>query len=181
MNLSQLDRVMLANQYKILALLDSGSSDYYDTMREALEQGFESYYEEELFKAAYPETLSSEDSTLVIDAMSMYDALQNSYRRLDDQSGIEEDRLVFPGFDGNHETAHYSYARFVVEREQRFTGLRFEKDRDGDDTPPAILDRFNSHSPTLDFYRARISAWKALPNRYDLSREEILSILETRA
>jgi uncharacterized protein YfbU (UPF0304 family) len=78
LNLSQLDRVMLANQYKILSLLDPGDSDYHDTMCEALEKGFESYYGDQITNAAYPNTLSPEDSALVTDAMSMYDALQNS-------------------------------------------------------------------------------------------------------
>lgn len=49
MELSKYERLVLANQYKILSLLDSSNAADHDRICEALEQGFPLVYEE-LFK-----------------------------------------------------------------------------------------------------------------------------------
>ena len=178
MQLSYMERVMLSNQYKILSLLDTSNADHYDKVREALEYGYESYYEEAFNREVYEDVLSSEESLLVIDAMDMYWAMQISYANLGDDASIERERLDFPGFDGNHETRLYTYSRFVVEKEERFGSLKLEKDRRAvEGQPPALLDRYNSHMPMADIYHHRVDFWKSLPKRYELSEQEIRDIL----
>jgi uncharacterized protein len=164
MTLSKFERRLLANQYHILSLLDQSNADHYGKMREALERGYESAYEDEVFGRML-DVLPRNESTLVIDAMAMYSAIQHSYAALDDKTGIEELRTEFPGFDGNHETAYMAYARFVVEKEGQFRSLK-----------PNSED-FNSHTPMLDQYRRMIDVWKLTGNRYELTRDDLSAIL----
>jgi uncharacterized protein len=103
---------------------------------------------------------------LVIDVMSMYSSIQRSFEALDDKTGIEEWRTWFPGFDGNRETTHVGYARYVVEKEHRFADLK-----------PNSED-FDSHTPTVKRYRRMIPVWKAIENRDELTREDMISILD---
>lgn len=181
MGLSYTERVLLANQYKILSYLDERESGEYDKLREALEEGFEPYYNEALRWRVYDRTVSEEDGRMVLDSLDVYWAMQRSYEELEDKSGIDEKRLDFPGFDGNNEGKFYSYAEFVVEREGRWAALKFQKDRQHGGRAPGH-DRYNSHMPTLDMYRAKIQVWKDIPpeQRFALDKDQILSILEAR-
>ena len=166
MALNKFERRLLANQYQILSMLDQNNAEHYEKLQEALEKGYESYYHGEIFGWIF-EGLSESESTLVIDAMDMYFAIQRAYDTLDDKAEIEERRTEFPGFDGNHETAYMSYARFVVEREGRFSHLKsFRAD-------------FISHTPMLDRYRRMIDNWKLTANQYDLTPDEITAILDS--
>jgi uncharacterized protein YfbU (UPF0304 family) len=165
MTLNKFERRLLANQYHILSLLDQSNAGHYEKMREALESGYESAYEDAIFGSIF-DGLPADESALVIDAMDMYFAIQRSYDALDDKTGIEEGRTKFPGFDGNHETAYMGYARFVVEKEGRFRFLM------------PYSEDFNSHTPMLDQYRRMIDVWKLTKNRYELTRDDIIAILE---
>ena len=164
MTLNKFERRLLANQYHILSLLDQSNAGHYEKMQEALENGYESAYETLLYETIL-DVLPADESTLVIDAMDMYSAIQRSYDALDDKTGIEEWRTKFPGFDGNHETAHMSYARFVVAKEGRFGFLK-----------PSSED-FNSHTPMLDQYRRMSDVWKLASSRYELTRDDIIALL----
>lgn len=79
MKLSHVERVMLANQYKILSLLDERNADGHDLVREALENGYESYYSDAMSREVYEDELSPGESHLVIAAMDLYWAMQRSY------------------------------------------------------------------------------------------------------
>jgi uncharacterized protein len=163
---NKFERRLLANQYQILSLLDQNNADHYEKMQEALEKGYESYYHDEIFGWIF-DGLAESESTLVIDAMDMYFAIQRAYDALDDKAETEEWRTKFPGFDGNHETAYMGYARFVVEKEGRFRFLKPYKED------------FNSHTPMLDRYRRMIDNWKLTSNHYELTQEEIIAILDS--
>jgi uncharacterized protein len=119
--LTKLGRLLLANKYRILGFLDEGNSDYYDQLREALEEGYESA-SLGIFQSIY-DPLPRTETSLVINAMDMYYHLRRCYKVLDDETGIEDWRTKFPGFDGNDETAYIAYARYVVRREGRFGHL----------------------------------------------------------
>jgi uncharacterized protein YfbU (UPF0304 family) len=114
--LNKFERRLLANQYYLLSLLDQSNAAYYEKVQEALENGYESAYEDEIFGGIF-DLLPADESALVIEALDLYSAIQRSYDALDDKQGIEEGRTLVPGFDGNYETAHMGYARFVVENE----------------------------------------------------------------
>jgi uncharacterized protein len=162
--LNKFERLLLMNQYRILSLLDQSKADHYNKLREELENGYVASYQDDLF-AGIRDGLSVQQSAFVLEVMSMYDALQRSYDALDDKQGIEEERTKFPGFDSDFELAHLGYARFVVERERRFSDLK-----------PFSAD-FISHTPMLDQYRRMTDVWKLAGNRYELTRDDITAIL----
>ena len=164
MELNKFERLLLMNQYRILSLLDQSNQDHYDKLREELENGYVASYQDDLF-AGIRDGLSVEQSAFVVEVMSMYEALQRCYDALDDKQGIEEERTKFPGFDSDFELAHLGYARFVVEREGRFSALK-----------PASAD-FISHTPMVDQYRRMTDVWKLAGNRYELTRDDITAIL----
>ena len=166
MTLNKFERRLLANQYQILSLLDQSNAAHYEKLQEALERGYESYYNDEIFGWIF-DGLAESESALVIDAMDMYFAIQRAYDALDDKVEIEERRTEFPGFDGNHETAYMSYARFAVEKEGRFSLLKLSSAD------------FNSHTPMLDRYRRMIDNWKLTANQYELTPDEITAILDS--
>ncbi|SRR6266540_352616 len=165
MPLSKSERLILANQYKILESLEPSERDYAKAI-EALENGYELAIDD-LFSSIF-EGLSSEQCRFVIKSMAMYDALQRSYKSLADKKSIEARKVKFPGFDGNNETELMSYAQFVVEREERFTYLET-----GDDG-------FNSHTEMSERYRAMLAVWHSIEEPYDLSSDQMARILDAR-
>jgi len=56
--------------------------------------------------------------------------------------------------------------------------LRFAKDREAGAASAALLDRYNSHRPMVDIYRKRVDYWNPLPDRYELSKDQILAVLD---
>lgn len=168
MALSKLERLLLANQYRILGLLDEGDREFCKDMQDALESGYSDFYEDTLFERM-AEELSPEESAFVRDALDVYGVMQRCYEGLDDKSGIEESRLNFPGFDGNHEGGYLAYADHLRRRERRFDYVKLSG-----------FDGLNSHAPFADRYKRMVNEWKKIPSkrRYDaLTKEEILSIL----
>ena len=164
MELNKFERLLLMNQYRILSLLDQSNADHYNKLRDALENGYVASYRDDLF-AGIRDGLSVEQCAFVVEVMNMYDALQRSYDALDDKQGIEEERTKFPGFESDYELAHLGYARFVVEREGRFSHLKsFRAD-------------FVSHTPMLDHYRRMYDVWRLVDNRSELTRDDITAML----
>ncbi len=166
MKLSKVERLILANQYRILARLDESNAGWCERMREALESGYEGAYSG-LFNAIF-DGLSAEQCSFVIRTMDMYNALQRSYTALADKSGIDERSGKFPGFDGNNETEHMGYAEYVVEQEDRFPGLQLGGDR------------FNSHTRSIPRYRAMLAVWRELGESYELSKDQMRHVLDAR-
>jgi len=164
--LSKVERLILANQYRILARLDESNAGWFERMREALESGYEAVYSG-LFDAIF-DGLSAEQCSFVIRTMDMYSALQRSYTALADKSGIDERNGKFPGFDGNNETEHMGYAEYVLEQEERFTGLQLGGDR------------FNSHTRSIPRYRAMLAVWRELGESYELSKDQMRHVLDAR-
>lgn len=169
MKLTKVERWILANQYKILEHLDPDNAKEYQVMQEVLENGYELEYDwktQHLYDG--DDVVTEEKGRYVIRVMAMYDALQRSYERLADKEGIEERALAFPGFDGNNEGEYLSYARFLREREGKFTHVK-------DDS-----DNLNSHFPTLEVYDRMREVWAQLGEKHELSRDEIRAILDAR-
>ena len=168
MALSKLGRRLLANQYRIMELLDEEERDFCKQMEEALENGFSDYYEEKL-SGWMSEEMSPEESAFVRDALDVHGVLQHCYEGLDDKGGIEESRLAFPGFDGNHEGRYLAYADFLRTKEERFDYVKLSG-----------FDGLNSHAPFAARYKRMVREWQKIPSyrRYDaLTKEDILSIL----
>jgi uncharacterized protein YfbU (UPF0304 family) len=164
MDLTLFERRVLANQYRILEKLDPPGASDHEAIYEALESGYALEYDEAF--TGMSDELSKEECNLVWNSMSLFLALQRSAASLPDRVGLDEWRLKFQGFDGNNETSYMAYARYILEKRQRFTDLGLGEDR------------VNSHTEMVPTYRAMFAKWKNdYGKRYDLSREEIDTLL----
>lgn len=161
--LTRVERLILLNQNKILSLLSPDEAESRRSHEQILVEGLELEYER-LLGAVYDEVFPAASCTEVIDILEMYESMQVSVNSLTNKAGLS-DSVGFPGFDGNNEAAHMTYARFLRE-DGRFAHVELQ-----------CRDDLNSHFPTLDRYRAMLKVWKALPNRRSLNATEINSIL----
>ncbi|MCX7208072.1 MAG: YfbU family protein [Proteobacteria bacterium] len=159
-NLSKVERLILANQYEILGELRQ--EEYYSRLAVSLREGHKWLYMK-IFDSV-SDDLSDADREHVFAILGIYGDMRDSYKELQDKSGIDEHELNFLGFDGNNEVELCS-----------FTDALFEN---GHFTNTIGRLRKNSHSPTTQIYRRMIQCWQELgkPN-YPYSREQITAIL----
>lgn len=145
--LSRAERLILINQSRILEYLEPESKEDLQLHREALEKGYEleyPTYAEELISDPLPEA----ECVLVSKILQMCWILQSRLAELDDLPKSPRLRVVKNvGFDGNHETAHMQYARFLVEKCGNFENISAES-------------RFNSHSPRLPIYKELLKRYE---------------------
>jgi len=166
MELSRVERWILSNQFSILEILNPNEAASYKEVREAIEQGYEFHYDG-FTQYIYDgdNIMTIDESLLVIDVLDTFSELQRAYQGLSDKSGIENGRLRFFGFDGNHETKYMAYARYFCETGGgRFTSLDHSED-------------FNSHAPSLDRYRRMVEQWKVSSDKHDLQKDDIVRII----
>jgi uncharacterized protein YfbU (UPF0304 family) len=164
--LTRTERWILANQYRILESVDRQNADHYRDARMVLEEGYELHYDE-IAENIYRDelTLSEAECTEVLDILSMFMALQDSYNALSDKSGIDARKIEFRGFDGNNETKQMVYARYYCRpKSGHFAGLEHSEG-------------FNSHSRSLDHYQRMLSRWRQGGEQHSLSKEQIIEII----
>ncbi len=160
MELSKKERLFLFNQYLILEKLYPEDPSLWKEQQTIVLQGFESDYDALTYSMI---DISAEICNEVIDILQMFHSLHGSYECLEDKSGIEENDLMFDGFDGNEEPDHYIYVQFVIEEQKLFE--EFSKVE------------LNSHAHRLNGYRQKLSRWREY-GRYDtLTKEQIQSII----
>lgn len=160
--LSKKDRLFLINQYRILALLDKDEADYYQKCITILERGYEFHYYN--LDQVVDTPMSTEESREILDILDMFRVLKDSYKKLEDKSGIEEWQINFGGFDGNNEAGEMGYVRFLAEQDERFTD---------------VIDpmKCNSHCPSIDRYRKMLDYFQRnFPDRQLLGKEQILAV-----
>lgn len=76
----------------------------------------------------------------------------------------EYSKIQFPGFDGNEEPDQFSIAHFIIDD----LGLYSEfKGRD-----------LNTHYPVMDRYERMLAVFESLSRKYDLTKEDVISILK---
>ena len=163
MKLSRTERWILSNQYHILAALHPDKATAYRAYAEALERGYANFIDRLAARIVRDDT-DHEESDEVDAILAMYDAMQRAYRTMDDNYGIDETRLRFPGFDRKSEGDYLGYAQFVIAREVRYPGLA---------TEPTL----DTQSPMLRQYRRMLKAWKDRGSREQLDRLDVLAIL----
>jgi uncharacterized protein YfbU (UPF0304 family) len=151
MKLTRVERLILSNQYKILEFLDRQNASDYASRRAIIESGYELHYEDSAQHIS-PEKhcLTEDDCREVIDILSMFRDLKQSYEALSDKGGVEPWSIEFRGFDSNHEARQLGYCRFFCDSD----GGRFTELNRGDD--------FNSHAPILDAYRRMLEVWRPI-------------------
>jgi uncharacterized protein len=161
--LSRKDRWFLSNQFRILSALYPNEAKNYEEYCKIVENGYELHYDwitEYIYDV--PDIVTREESLEMLDILDMFRALNYSYKKLDDKTGIDNNAIKFRGFDGNYETKYMAYVRFMIEDEEKFQESRGE---------------YNSHIPMLNRYRKMLDHWRYSTERFDLTKEEILKII----
>lgn len=146
---SKTERLMLLNQYTILSKLDPKGE--WERPAKIIQDGLSGEYSS-ITDHIY-DGLTKDECSYVNDVMNLFDALQQPY--VTAKKPVPSD-AVFPGFDGNNETAFMSYARFL------------RGDGRWDFVKVASKD-MNSHYPTTERYSRKLEAWSKLGRPYPLA------------
>jgi uncharacterized protein YfbU (UPF0304 family) len=170
--LTRVERVILANQMRILGALipDETEASYFERARDALEHGYELEYEE-LFQHVWPEGITTEDCREVLDTLMMFVRLGDSFTRLKDSSGVDEYGLKFRGYNGNDEGEFVEYVEHV-RRKNLFPQLL-------GDTPFAYRSNYGDRAT----YQRMLAKFKEVTSGKPadfLTKQEIAAILFER-
>ncbi|MBB5234459.1 YfbU family protein [Deinococcus budaensis] len=158
MELTKLERLMLMQNFRILAALEPEEKEHYERMEQIVTRGYEALYDE-LFTSIDPDAIPAEESEFVYDVLDMYVAIHDAVEAHSiDLAAQENFALRFIGFDGNNESRLLSFAGFAAREEDSIYAMFL---RNG---------RFpNSHGPTraryqrmLDEYGQRRTTGEAL-------------------
>jgi uncharacterized protein len=168
-SLLRVNRWMLYNQFEILRLLhktihEPGNAEDYERQQQIISRGYEWNYSQ--ISQHIDDPMEYGDGEEVITILDMYRAIHNACAQGVDCSDIDSFYRKFRGFDGNYETAYYSFARFIIEDEGRFSESGPNKNFD-----------LNSHSPMLPKYRRMLREWKLSEAQHSLTKDDIIRIL----
>lgn len=116
-NLTRIERQILANQNKILKLLDEENKREYELNIEILERGFEREYESVINVYSDDEVKTHKVCKETVDILQMYRFINSAIGRLSkaEKKSLDLKRIEFEGFDGTHDP-HYHYAKFMIEK-----------------------------------------------------------------
>jgi uncharacterized protein YfbU (UPF0304 family) len=164
--LSKKDRLLLINQYKILAALNKDEESHYLELIEVLESGYSIFYF--LVDQWVSNDMPEDDGRLVLGILDLYRAIEDVKRSTQDKKLLEHDYAFFRGFDGNNETEHMGFCRFLIEKQGKFQEQK-----------PYLLknDNLNSHCQMIDKYRRMLDAAKTI-DIWNMSAMQALQILE---
>ena len=164
MKLTPVERLILSNQFQILACLHPAEAERYQELSEVLDRGYEALYDR-AFEAQFEEPLSAADGQEVIDVLEMYEALQRAYDALPDKGGLPPEAVAFPGFDPRSEH-QAGFVKFFCEAD----GGRFQAVR------RASAD-FTSQRPMRARYHAMLRRWEAVPDKARLTAADLARIV----
>jgi uncharacterized protein len=149
MRLTKTERLLLANQYEILARLNPEFESTYYTKREVVLRGYELEMSS-LFHSFDEEGLSADACSEVINILAMYEHLDGSFQRLEDKNGIHVGDIQFPGFNEDAEGRQFSYTNHLM-KDHRFMYLH--------------RDYRSPTEPMLPVYRAMLRVWEPMKSR----------------
>ena len=156
MEMTNAQRLILSNQYKMMTMLDPANAERYRRLQTIIERGYGLQMRE--LDREFGE-LKEETCRTIIDIMEMYHALHVSWSNLQDQQSIDERRVTFLGFDAATEARYLGYVRFMVNVEDAGTH------------------GFNAQTPMWEKYQRMLNVWHACPRQYHLSANEINQII----
>ncbi|NBI13608.1 YfbU family protein [[Haemophilus] felis] len=162
MEMTATQRLILANQYKLMALLDSENAKKYQRLETIVKGGFEKELKELDKEFA---DLSEAECENVLNTLEMYHALQVSYNNLEDKSALTPHRLQFAGYCAVREKKYLNYLRFIVNVEGKYQD--FMRCEHGCDAQVQMWEK----------YQRMLNVWKSCPHGYHLSMTEIQNIL----
>ena len=169
LDLTNAERLMLINQYKILAKLNEGTSDedYYNKRVEILERGYEWYYSNFIHSAPLRKEVSDE----TMDILNMFRQLGAYVEQLTEpeRETLDVKKLSFRGFDGNNDP-HFGFTKFIIEKDDKY--------------PEYKGTYLNSHtSSTLPQYRGMLAVYKERrgSNFKNLTLEDLKAISDAES
>jgi uncharacterized protein YfbU (UPF0304 family) len=157
---SIMERLFLANQYRILEQVDPDNAVEHARRAEILESGFEGQYRT-IMNRFEENRLSGEDCAFVEDILVMCSWLQDHKG----MSNLDVSEFEQVGFDANNEWEHLRYASFLF--------------KDHPQGYPGIKGVVDVHRPTLGRYRRMVDAWRQAQNMPNLTEADIARILTT--
>lgn len=162
MDMTPAQRLILSNQYQIMAMLDAENAAHYQRCKTIIKRGYGLQMRE--LDGELSQLPEAECRTLLA-MMEMYHALHISWSNLKESQDIDPRRLVFLGFDGASEGHYLGYVRFLVESEGRYTHF------------PAGSHRFDAQVPMWEKYQRMLAVWHNCPRQYHLSANEIAHVI----
>lgn len=170
MQLSDIERLILANQFRILEGLASNDElkKNYRDKQIIVERGYIMEYEQ-LICTLQDNNMSETDYKEVREILTMFNDIQWSYDNLTDKTGVDANQITFKGFDMHTEAEQCEYAKFFLK---------------GSQVSPDFLRKMssdmNSHQPMLHEYKKMLGGWKGIPDRKpkNLSATQINSLLK---
>jgi len=172
MDLTLKERLILANQYRILALLDESEADYHQRMEKVVKEGYALHYSH-MTSSFEEDGLSEDECRFVIDTLDMHRALLRSFDALSpaEQGAVGHSResLTFDGFDGNNDD-EFGYVDFLVNDLGKWQEVL-------DGRPGWDL---NSHGHVISIYRRMLEVWRDLPDKFKMTIEGIKCVVDAR-
>lgn len=164
--LDKKDRIILINQYKILAALDTDERSHYKELIDILENGYSIFYN--MIDQWVADDMPSEDGRFVLDILDLYRAIEDIKRSTKDTQITSHRYSYFLGFDGNNETEHMAFCRFLIETQGKFQEQKSYLLKN---------DNLNSHMPMIPKYLRMLQKRKELNIEFSLTPEEAIQIM----
>lgn len=167
--LTPVERLQLANQFKILEKLYPDEAVDYAASREIVERGYSIQYND-VFGSIFTE-MPYEECVYVYDVLDMFRVLINSYNALADKDGLTLKDVSFGGFDGNNESKRWAFAEHLKKEgrwAETLVGGLNSHSMSTMTRYPRMLEKFNEIAQTLN---------KTAPGGWDLTAEQIREII----
>lgn len=169
MEFTKKERVLLINQYRILAGLNKDDEEHYSELIAILENGYEIFYS--MVDEWISDDMPEEEGRFVLDILDFYRIVEDTKRSSKDSRLIEHPFSIFRGFDGNNESEYMSFARFLINQQGKFSEQQDYLRKN---------DNLNSHMPLVKTYKAMLREWEKMDKRTSLSVDEVISVLDAR-
>ncbi|WLH74070.1 YfbU family protein [Pseudomonas fluorescens] len=165
--LDKKDRIILINQYKILAALDTEDRSHYKELIDILENGYSIFYS--MIDQWVGDDMPVEEGRFVLDVLDLYRAIEDLKRSTKDSLITSHSYATFRGFDGNNETEYMGFCRFLIETQGKFQEQKSYLLKN---------DNFNSHMPMIPKYSRMLRKRAELNVEFSLTPQEAIQILD---
>lgn len=166
--MTQVERQILVNQYRILAILDKDNAEAHELDAEILRDGHAGLYDNVFSSLSNFTTVEAGEETHQI--LNMYRGIDHSLGKLKGEvkKSLNLEALKFGGFDANDSGGHYTFARLLIER------MRLYSEHD------ALY--LNSHSSTsLPKYRGMLALYKSFPDKLHMTAEQLQQLIDAES
>lgn len=162
MNLSKKDRLLLINQYKILAALDKDDASHYGELIQILENGYSIFYS--MVDEWVSEDMPEEESRFVLEILDLYRAIEDIKKKSRNEDIEKHLYSFFKGFDGNNETEYMAFSRFLIQEQDKFREQEKYLIKN---------DNMNSHMPMIEKYKRMLVESK----KYDIWNMDVEAVI----